>query len=178
MLVVVVFSALSLRPRKHDINRQFEGVVYHAGKQITQKFGRLFKARVSIYLDEPRFQILVYHKIVTKYLEAVFSLVLVHLLGHWLESHSYNIGYLSAHDGSKIDAETVLFEDLLRTREAHLVSLFKFTVVLVILLHGIICQMYEGLVYEALVHGELLGGSSDVAVPENVASAVNWEEYP
>ena len=82
MLVVVVFSALSLLPRKHDINRQFEGVVYHAGKQITQKFGRLFKARVSIYLDEPRFQILIFHKIVTKYLEAVFSLIFVHLLGH------------------------------------------------------------------------------------------------
>lgn len=124
--------------RVDHIESQLQSIINHPGDEHTKEGAGLFKAGVSVNLNEPRLQGLVDDEIVTEDLEAELPPLRVELGFHWPECVlDYRL------DGSIDDIAELQVYPLrpqLHTAllERKLISLLEGTVVIIELLHGIV----------------------------------------
>ncbi len=90
MLALHVEIGMLLLAPKHLVDGQRESIVEHAGQQFLQHWGGLFDAGVGVDLNQPRVALVVKHEVVTEYLKAKITLLLVYLFLHTQSSYFYN----------------------------------------------------------------------------------------
>ena len=92
------------------VQSQLEGVVYHPGKQRSEQSTRLFKARISIDLYQPRAQLIIYHEVIPKYFKRMFFRIWIEPASvNTLESHFYYVQYTTVKYLVKINGLSCLF---------------------------------------------------------------------
>ena len=88
----------------------------------------------------------------------------------------------SIHDFVEVYLSPCLSDELTSLIETELISFFQFTIICLILLHGVVRQVDKGLGNTVVSEGELLGARPDVTFTEQVASLVIYvalvDQYP
>lgn len=160
--------------RQPHVQRQLEGIVEHARKQLAQECARLLQAWIRIDLDQPRAHVFVYHEVVAQDLESVLLEVRVQsAVVDTLQRHQNDLENLIIIYFVEVNVQSFLsLQQFASLIETQLVALLEFSVVLVVLLHRVVGQVDEGLVDGLLAQGERVATGPDVALTEQVASLV------
>lgn len=145
-----------------NVKGQLEGVIKHPRNHSIKGRTRCLETWISIYLNEPRLEILIYHKIQAKNFESWWSLLssqkiprcLDCIPAHGLELRNYFIYKIS------IFPKTI--EILLKVLIAELVSLFILPVFLGVSLDGIVSEVNELVL--CIVELELKAARSNVSL--------------
>jgi hypothetical protein len=156
-----------------DVDRQFEGIIYHPWQELFQDRGSLLQTWICIDLNQPRSQQLIDHEVVAVYFEAVLFGIRIELAINTFKRGFYDRHDIIVQDLVEIYFSASLFlQNVAGLLERELVALLELAVVLIELLDRVVCQVDEGLVDGFLGQGEFMGARPDVALLEQVAFLV------
>lgn len=133
---------------ENNIQGQFKGIIDHSCQELFEQGGSFLETRISVDLDQPRLQIIIDHKVVSKYLEAVSLAVRIQLVPRFdaLETHHDYVLDRAAHQAGEVTLNSSLAENLPGRFKAQLVAFLELTVARAILLDCVVREVDERLI--------------------------------
>ena len=149
-------TLLTPRFREDNIQSELKGIIQHPGKQGAKESTGLLQAWVRINFDQPWFKILINHEIVAKYLKLVpLRLGVESVTINAFKGHLDDGQYLFLEDLIEVNVQSLLrFDNVSSLAETKLITFFKFSVILILGLYCVICQVDKWLVYGLLTQSE------------------------